>query len=64
MSVLRAAALEGLRWAVRRRRLVVVPGAAATARARSRGQLAIDARLVAEALLAAEPRFFRDDRPL
>ena len=50
--MLRAAAVEGLRRAVRRRRLVVTADPAALARARREGKLVIDARAVAEAVRA------------
>jgi hypothetical protein len=59
MSVLRAAAIEGLRRAVRRRRLVVAADHAALGRARRAGKLVIDARLVADHLVVAEPEFAR-----
>jgi hypothetical protein len=52
MSVLRAAALEGLRRAVRRRRLVIDADPQALDRARRSGKLTIDSRLVAEVILA------------
>jgi hypothetical protein len=61
VSVLREAALRELRRAVRRRRLVVAENPAVLARARRRGRLAIDAGLVAEALLRAEPALVRRD---
>ena len=61
MSILRQAALAGLRRARRRGRLVVLADSRALARARARNHLAIDARLVAEALIAAEPTLFKHD---
>jgi hypothetical protein len=61
VSVLRAATLEGLRHAVKHGRIVVAADPRALARARARNRLAIDARLVARALIAAEPELFRDD---
>ncbi|MFL5896308.1 MAG: hypothetical protein ACJ76Z_14500 [Thermoleophilaceae bacterium] len=64
MSVLREAALVGLRRARRRGRLVVLADPRCLARARASNKLAIDARLVAEALLAADPGLLTDERPL
>lgn len=63
MSVLRAAAIEGLRQAVKRRRLVVAADPASLARARTKGRLAIDARVIAEALRQAEPGLFDGPPP-
>jgi hypothetical protein len=50
MSVLRAAALEGLARAVRRGRVVVHNDPVVLDRARARGKLVIDARAVASAV--------------
>jgi hypothetical protein len=60
VSVLRAAALEGLHRAVRQRRLVVSGDPDELKAARRRGQLVIDARNVAALLLTAERGLFVD----
>jgi hypothetical protein len=61
MSVSAAVGVLRLRTAIRRGRLVIAAEPAALARARARGWLVIDAREAAEALLTAEPTFFRRD---
>lgn len=54
----RAARVERLRRAVRSGRLVIAADPFVILRSRRRGRVAIDARLVAGALIAAEPEFF------
>jgi hypothetical protein len=62
VTVLRRAALEGLARAVKRGRVVVAADPAVLERARRARKLAIDARLVAEAVRITDPDLSGDAR--